>query len=202
MSHMQPQRETMTNSLADIIQVIYLGNRNGTLTVERGKGKTLEEGSIVFFGGRAIEANAGRLRGVAAFNYLNTWHECRFSFVDGVTTPPQLSQSPSDERLGMTSSAPIADSVEHIITAPLNQKSVMSNYAGSGIPSAFPVLSQLGEATLQHPESMQLSRVHRRLLLLINGQRSIRELARLNVLSYKEVRSLLNDLEYAGFIKQ
>jgi hypothetical protein len=24
----------------------------------------------------------------------------------------------------------------------------------------------------------------------------------LNVLSYKEVRSLLNDLEYAGFIKQ
>jgi predicted transcriptional regulator len=60
----------------------------------------------------------------------------------------------------------------------------------------------LGEATLQHPESTQLSRVHRRLLLLINGQRSIRELARLNVLSYKEVRSLLNDLEYAGFIKQ
>jgi hypothetical protein len=78
---MQSQRETMTDSLADIINIIHLGGKSGILTVERGEAATLEEGTIVFVDGRAIEAKAGRQNALNAFRYLNTWKTCRFYFI-------------------------------------------------------------------------------------------------------------------------
>src|SRR5581483_6823834 len=79
---MQPQRETMTDNLADIIHIIHIGCKSGTLTVERGEGTTVEEGFITFVEGRPIDARAGLKNGQTAFNYLNTWQTCRFSFID------------------------------------------------------------------------------------------------------------------------
>ncbi|MDQ2717809.1 MAG: MarR family transcriptional regulator, partial [Chloroflexota bacterium] len=55
---------------------------------------------------------------------------------------------------------------------------------------------------LQAVEHAGLSRAHRRLLLLINGERSIHELARLTGHDREEVSRMLYELERAGLIRQ
>ena len=69
---MQPQRETLTDSLANIIQILQLGYRSGTLTVERNVGQAIEEGYIVFVNGRAVDAHVNAYSGMTAFSYLQT----------------------------------------------------------------------------------------------------------------------------------
>lgn len=185
---MQPQRETMTDSLADIIQLISFGNRNGTLTVERGEGRTLEEGFITFQDGRVVEARVGHYTGAAAFNYLNAWRTCRFSFVNSIPTANRSMQPVQQQRTDITSSS--------LTTKAITQQ-------GRAVsPSPYPARLQAGEEALRNQETLQLPRNHRRLLLLVNGQRSISELARLIMRNADEVQSMLNDLERSGFIQQ
>jgi hypothetical protein len=184
---MQPERETLTDSLASIIQILHLGYRSGTLTVERDAGKTIEEGYIIFVNGRIVDAKAQQLRSWAAFNYLKTWGTCRFSFISAGDTDanftPALPANPT--------TAPLS---------PLAQPTTDAHNAFA--QSAFPRRTQAGEAALARPDATNLQRTHRRLLLLINGQRGLEELARLMARTPEEVHMLMNYLEQSGFIRQ
>ncbi|HLZ58887.1 MAG TPA: DUF4388 domain-containing protein [Ktedonosporobacter sp.] len=187
----------MTDSLADIIQLIQLGSRSGTLTVERGLDQRVEEGYIVFASGRVVEARVGQYTGSAAYNYLNAWGTCRFSFVSGASVPQQ-STRPASSGYG----TPAANTFTHTTTSPLQQNSEVTPYSQRSTQSLFPMRLHAGEAMLQQSGGAQLPRNHRRLLLLINGQRSVGELARLMARNLEEVQALLNELERSGLIQQ
>jgi Domain of unknown function (DUF4388) len=187
---MDPQRETMTDSLAAIIQVIHLGYQSGTLTVERGEGNTVQVGYIVFANGRVVDARAGQYTGLAAFNFLNTWQSCRFSFANtSQTSPHALSPGRNELPTSRSASQPLEYYEQHS----------SGNY---NLPVLLPARLPTGEAALQNPEAFQIPRTHRRLLLLVNGQRSLGELARLLGRTPDETQNLLADLERAGFIQQ
>lgn len=199
---MQPQRETMTDNLADIIHIIHIGCKSGTLTVERGEGKTLEEGFILFSDGRAIEAKVGQQNGLAAFNYLNLWQTCRFSFISQESQIDTLSRpftQPLSPQPGTSSSA---NRQYSSATPPMSRSGPLPPYSSSAGQFRCPLRTPSGEVALQHPENFQLPRMHRRLLLLINGQRNVPELARLMVRNLNEVQALLNDLERSGLVQQ
>ena len=194
---MQPQRETQTDSLANIIQILQIGVRSGTLTVERGEGPSFEEGYLVFVNGRVVDARTQQHTNWAAFNYLKTWGSCRFSFESGTPAAPGISPPALNGHGG-------GDPYRN---RPLNS----SGYSGSlshaapaytsGSSVRLPARSQAGEAALLRPDSTALSRTHRRLRLLINGQRSRDDLARLMSRTSDEVQTLLNDLEQDGLIQ-
>ncbi len=182
---MQPQRQTVTDRLADVIHIIHIGGKSGVLTVERGEGKTLEEGLITFTNGRVVEARVNTLTGLAAFNYLNMWQTCRFSL---------LSRS-EDEALPVYPAQLPSHSM-------VPGKNVPSQYqSDTGMQLRAPVRLQLGEDALQQSGNMQLSRTHRRLLLLIDGHRKESDLVRLMGRSVDEIQELLNALERNGFIQ-
>lgn len=204
---MQPQRETMTDSLADIIHIIRLGGKSGTLTVERGEAKTLEEGFIAFADGRILEVKAGQSSGQQAFNYLNTWTACRFSFIDYATPDVPMSYQPvsfprSGEKFLQKDGSMSA--MERMTTAPLAQQNNDMYRGNEGSVAAFslPSRSRAGDVALQQPERVHLSRLQKRLLLLINGQRNLNELARLIIRSPEETQQLLRELERSGFVQQ
>lgn len=202
--NMQPQRGTTTEHLADIIEIIRIGNKNGTLVVERGEGKTREEGAIIFTNGQPVEAKVNQQSGSAAFNYLSTWQRCHFSFVSSAITRNsslQITQfSPSIQSSSVNSgSAPGTNYAQpKQVTRQLNEFYESGNRAKSSLPKRLP----RGEEALQHLENAQLPRIHRRLLLLIDGRRSVGELARLMTRDMDEVYKLLDDLEHAGLIQQ
>ncbi len=75
------KRGTATDNLLNIIQVIQLGRKTGSLVVERGGGAEREEGELVFVSGQIIEAHCGNVAGQQALAWLETWRVCRFLFI-------------------------------------------------------------------------------------------------------------------------
>lgn len=170
--------------------------------VERGEGRTLEEGLIIFADGQAIEARVNQQSGTAAFNYLSTWQKCHFSFISQTVarhSPPQITKP-----LPNTPSGPVNGSVtpgaDSAWTKPATGQ--RNGFREQSNTASLPQRLLRGEEALQYPEHIPLPRVHRRLLLLIDGRRSVGELARLMTRDVNEVHRLLNDLERAGLIQQ
>lgn len=167
--------------------------------VERGEGRTLEEGLIIFADGQAIEARVNQQSGTAAFNYLSTWQKCHFSFISQTVARHSLPQ--------ITKPLPNmqSDPANGSVTPGANSawtKQATGQHHERGNTTSLPLRLLRGEEALQHPEHIPVPRVHRRLLLLIDGRRSVDELARLMTRDVNEVHRLLNDLERAGLIQQ
>jgi hypothetical protein len=188
---MQPQRQTMTDRLADVIHIIQFGSKSGVLTVERGNGSTKEEGYITFVMGRVVEARVGQYNGPTAFNYLATWQTCLFALV--AEAPRTQLPAPKTNPSTKTSITRTPFDVQQSTTYEKPQKSEGQ--------STLPYRLQRGEESIRYPERLPLSRLHRRLLILVDGQRRLDDLVRLMVRSPNEVQELLNDLVRGGFIR-
>src|SRR5258707_15697147 len=110
---MQPQRPAMTDCLGDLSHIILMGKKRGVLTVERGEGRSLEEGLIIFVRGQVVEARVNQRSGLAAFTYLNAWQVCHFSFIaqaaNEALLPPQIIQPPPPANGGFADNTSIAD---------------------------------------------------------------------------------------------
>lgn len=209
---MSQQRETVTDRLVSIIQIIQLGRKTGLLTARRGEGITQEMGTITFLKGQITQTAVGRRRGSEALNWLTTWGNCRFTFVssdisDTSSLSPILSRAQengakdTDPRL--RSPWPFANNQTGPLTADNNSAEPQNPHTplpASALPEA-PFRTRQIDSALRVIENMGLSRTHRRLLLLIDGQRSIPELVRLMGRSDQEVASLLHDLEQATVIQ-
>ncbi|HVB26016.1 MAG TPA: DUF4388 domain-containing protein [Ktedonobacteraceae bacterium] len=210
---MSQQRETVTDRLVSIIQIIQLGRKTGLLTARRGEGITQEMGTITFLKGQITQTGVGRRRGAEALNWLTTWGNCRFTFVSSDTSDtsslspissiaPESATKDTDPRL--RSQQPFV----HNQTGPLppgeSNRGEPQN-PNTPLPTsaiaAAPFRTRQIDSALRAIENMGLSRTHRRLLLLIDGQRSIPELVRLMGRSEQEVASLLHDLEQATVIQ-
>lgn len=218
---MSQQRETATDRLVSIIQLVQLGRKTGVLTAKRGDGITQEEGSITFIKGQITQTVVGRRKGSEALNWLTTWGNCRFSFVS--TDPAETSSLTSipsevqkhgtrdtDPRLRLqrpsenNQTGPLAGGESNYVTHdhqgnPGNQRDPITPPPESVV--TVPYRTRQVDSALRMIENMGLSRTHRHLFLLIDGQRSIPELVLLMRRSEQEIASLLHDLEQATVIQ-
>ncbi len=71
---------TATDRLANVLDVVELGQRTGLLRVERGNGTMREEGEVYFAQGKPIYAAIAGLRGREALHLLAQWTGCYFAF--------------------------------------------------------------------------------------------------------------------------
>ncbi len=210
------QQETATDRLVSIIQAIQLAQGSGVLSVRRGKGRTLEEGRVVFVNGQVTRAVVGRRSDKTALNWLSTWGRCWYTFVPASggsrlpTTPAPVPETESSHDMQANSQprnpiSPLRRPAEQFDL--LNRSSPetplpelpSSNRVMMPAAVPFPVYG-LDEA-LQRMEKGSLSRSHRQLFLLVDGQRSTLELARLVGKRQEEVYGLLRDLDRLGIIQ-
>jgi hypothetical protein len=214
---MSQPRETTTNNLADVIQVIQIGHRTGTLTVERGEGTTFEEGVIVFVNGQIIDAKCGQQNGPVALGWLTTWTTCRFSFIVDASLnsqPPSYPQpnaphTTTNPGLGSGSrsgSGPFSTRTNNSNTrsqTPHTNPSA-TNTNRSNKPNHFivqtPYRIRTDNSVLAFIDQVGLTREHRRLFMLIDGQRTTQELVSLMGRNPEKVIELLTDLERAGIV--
>jgi len=204
---MAQQKETITNSLADVIQVIQLSRKSGVLTVERGEGETFEEGMITFVNGQVVEAQTAAFNGQNALRWLGSWGTCRFAFIPTPTSEipsiPLVSTPAFEQRMRDTGTHP------RIPISPLRESAARRQAGNNGTgqvisfisASAVPHLVIPLEESLRYVDQLGLSRQHRRLLLLVDGQRNVAEMARLIGRTLYEVQQLLADLEQAKIIR-
>src|SRR5262245_50108303 len=77
---MSQQPKTETDRLANVIQVLQLGQKTGRLVVERNNGPQSEQGTITFVNGQVVQASVNQQQGPDALNWLKSWGACRFTF--------------------------------------------------------------------------------------------------------------------------
>jgi hypothetical protein len=165
--------------------------------VRRGAGLTAEQGTLLFVQGQVTEARVGRRSGSAALNWLSTWGQAHYLFTPLVTE--------KEMPLGDGASAPIvACKTTH--TGPLRPAPHVNTdklERESSLIAASDVLNSTiacAEATARIDQA-GLSRTHKHLYLLINGQRTALECVPLVGRKVEEVRNMLHDLEWLGVIR-
>ena len=212
---MSQQPKTETDRLANVIQVLQLGQKTGRLIVERNEGPLFEQGIITFVQGQIIQASVNQQQGPDALTWLKSWRTCRFTFTPEqrpattghMPTPvsPLSTRRITGHRMPGTSPLPVPS------TGPVPHQQDMypritGNLRGSRQPTptswlATPYRTRHIEEGMHLIERMGLSRTHRRLFLLIDGGRTVKELIRLMAHDPEDVQRLLQDLERAGVIQ-
>jgi len=194
---MTQRRVTATNQLSTVTTALQLGKKTGILTVERGEGDTLEEGTITFVHGQVVQASLGLYAARDAATKLFAWQACRFSFVpyspENSSLPTPLLPQPQADTRSVTENKhePFYENQQTNLAAQdeIDRRPSLAVYQES-MDDVLHILDRQG-----------FSRVHRRLFLLIDGRRSIRELAALIRRTPDETSLLLTDLWQAGLIR-
>ncbi|MBO0778416.1 MAG: DUF4388 domain-containing protein [Ktedonobacteraceae bacterium] len=188
-------RGTVTDKLADVVQVLQMARKTGLLTVNRdGVNSSVEQGMITLRNGEIVDASVGSLRGPAALNSLMMWRTCYFVF-------QPLSASNTTGPLPVSSS-----SNNGLTTGPIygREPTHPRGYQDTTPSGMYNIPYRVREANEVLPffNGLGLSRAHRQLFLLIDGKRTVQELMRLMGHRLDEVAALLSDLERAGLIRQ
>ncbi len=206
---MPEQDYTMTENLSQVIDTIQIGRKTGVLTVQRGEGALFESGMVIFVSGRPVRAQAGYLNSMESLEWLNTWRQCRFAFLPYI--PPDLalassallpSKSPPSQGLpnpaitGKYPTLPGAQSVGG------SNSGFFGSQAGppSFLQSAPYRIKQVDEA-IYIMDQQGFPRLYRRLILLLDGSRTIADLAQLLGQSPDEIYRLVGHLEAAGLVQ-
>jgi hypothetical protein len=194
---MTQQRGTATKQLSTVITALQVGQKTGILTVERGEGKTFEGGTIIFVHGQVAQAAIGSYTGRDAATKLFSWQACRFSFApllpEDSALAAHLVPHPQTGAKTVTQNGHKPSSGNH-----------QTNSTAEGDMSRRPLMAvpqQSMDDVLRILDRQGFSRTHRRLLLLIDGRRSISELAALIGRTQNETATLLTDLWRAGLTR-
>jgi hypothetical protein len=206
-------RESLTGRLIDVIQMIQLSRGTCQLKVKRGKGPTAEEAYLAFANGQLVEAKSGYQTGMEAFNRISVWKDCQVMFVSSNqanAAPPVISIQHEDHNAHEPTMRPPAPPFQAI--SPLRKRAGSLEGGEKNTqerepsmiplsPSAVPVSIKPLNISLQMIEQKELSRVHRQLFLLVDGQRSCAQLVRLTGRKMEEVEKMLRDLQRIGVIR-
>jgi hypothetical protein len=203
-------RDIAAESLSDLLEVARVKQRQGMLRAEYTLGGQLEEGEIYLAAGQPIYARTGRLVGKEALDYLQSWRNIRFAFV--TDTPRPVANLYSNSRHN-----PVTSPLPHF-SRPLQtprQSPVTGNLQWNPLEQmrapeqSTPILESTpgfeNMVPLKHgPErdifSLGLSRRQRLIYFLIDGQRSVADLARTTNKTLAEIEAVVNELQHMGLI--
>lgn len=197
---MPQQRGTETSQLANVIEVLQLGRKTGVLTVERDTDSSPEMGEITFDTGHITQARSTRgVQGQQALLWLKSWGPCRFIFMSAQETTrttqplPAVSQRDSAQKK--------RDTQPQRVPSETLQLPVPAKGGTHTELLVVPQRIQQLDSALQLIAQAHLSRTHRQLFLLVDGQRNVAELLRLLGRRPDEVLTFLRELAYIGVIR-
>jgi hypothetical protein len=195
------QQQEVVSRLVDIIQKLQSRYETGQLIARPGNGSATEEGLIVFVRGKITEVRLGRRSGAEALNKLSNWENCVCQFVrPAADSSNSYSRIISEEKLITHAPLRTSDSASLPQTDPLG-RAINTDRLSTPSAPGVPYPTSQPRTALQRIEQLGLSRTHRRLLLLIDGRRSIPDLVRLMGRSEGDVYALLQDLVQATVIR-
>jgi hypothetical protein len=182
----------VVDHLVKIIQAIQIGRTTGSLIATRGEDASYELGTLVFLNGRLVQGRVGRREGRDAYNWLSTWGKCRYTFVLSI---PSDSATQGSLALGGEQQDQFIQEEDKVS---LGEK--VSQGESESVNETVPYRSKPLGYSLQVLSEKNLSRLHRRVYLLIDGVRKVEDLMRLLKLSENEVLAVLYDLQDVGII--
>lgn len=221
-------RTTPAENMREILDAALRRRERGLLSIESQQGKVLEEGDIYVDNGQIIYARTNQLMGQAALQVILSWKGVYFAFATNeypervsaaepnaaslVTTRAhtremsptlpapasqesyQLATPPAIPQLGARrTTQPIAHEDMH--TGPMPEIRGPETLA-PGVEWIIPRRLDKGQNVL----SLPLTRPQRSIYMLIDGHRSVSDLARCTRKTIQEIERLVSELQERGLI--
>lgn len=203
---MTKSRGIAAESIGGFLDVARVQGRSGLLRAECSRGESLEEGELYILAGQPIYARTGTLLGYEALNYLLNWRKVYFSFSTDVPRPPAnispmfaihpLASSMNTSLPGSAPSPVAPDLRWNIVPERNNLVARESNQSLSGKKWLVPQKARL----TQDIQAFALTRRQRLVYLLVDGQRTIGDLARTTGKTVADVELILNELGQRGLV--
>ncbi|WP_165423775.1 DUF4388 domain-containing protein [Ktedonosporobacter rubrisoli] len=219
-------RDSVAASLDDVLDLIRARQHSGLLSIEHFNGNQIEEGEIYFQRGWPTYARVGALAGRDALVHLANWRQVYFSFFTDTAMPIQpsygagMAATPGEisaviSARNTTSALPHPSLVdEEQAKAPLSfatplaelgsdkqRTQVAQDLLRTGIdsPGVANLVPQKRD-NAQNVLSLPLTRPQRFIYLLIDGRRTIADIARCMRKSIPEIGRLLSELQEQDLI--
>ncbi len=190
-------RDDVAERMSDLFALIRTRRQSGLLSVERYENGRFEEGEIRFQKGQPVDAHIQNRVGQEALSQLLTWRQVYFLFVPEASNdiPPSASISPVIPQSG----------------TPQSQVPRLPPSNANRPPQSSPSSQSVGDTSSyeQRPQklvseqnvmNLSLTRPQRSLYLLVDGRRTVTDLARFTNKEVQEVYRLLSELQARGFI--
>jgi hypothetical protein len=193
---------TFTQRVTNVLRNIAHKRRTGLLRIEHVRVQEVEKGEICFEGGKVVHARVGQQVGKRALLLIVSWDQVFFSFLEGAQAPTRHVESPG-QSLSSIRLLP-AGQREERRTPPVELPAVVQADSSSieeaanlGVYAVFHV--QSAAATKQ--VMSQMERQDRIIFMLLDGKRTVRDLAKLLHRSELAVASVLARLLKNGYIE-
>lgn len=193
-------RDTEAERLSDIVALIRSRRQTGLLSVERFDSGRFEEGEVYFQNGHPIQARLGTLSSQEALTRLMNWRSVYFLFTKDTLTAVQNPQTPpvSDfphipPSLPATPSPSVNTSpIQHTFTPPQKTLRAIETEIAARIPRKL--------VFEQNVLALPLTRQQRSLYMLVDGQRTLADLARFTQKSIQEIYVMVRELQDKGLV--
>ncbi len=216
-------RELSAKSVWDVLDVVLRGQQQGVISIESQQGNILEEGEIYVQNQHVTYARTRQSIGRVALQEMLNWGYIRFSFdqqqrsraitslrpTSIATTDVQTANQPSglasrtdgDTRLPVTPPAIPQFTASRGLAQPSERTTPDLPRAGTDIltPGMEWIIPRR-QANNRDVLSLPLTRLQRSIYLLVDGHRSIGDLARCTRKSLQEVERLLREMEERSLI--
>jgi hypothetical protein len=187
-------------SFDDVLELARTRQYTGTVAVEHTQGGRVEGGEVFFQRGQPIQARVGYLVGQDALNRLMKWHSitCAFetdeSLQSATTTTVKNGNNatfaPTHTRT-YVSQGPVAER-----TQVNGRDALLSNTSSPGVEWLVPQKRGIESDVLALP----LTRRQRFIYFLVDGRRTVADLARCTSKNTREIELILSELQEQGLV--
>ncbi len=182
-------------NLGEVLEMARSRRHSGMMLIEHKQGGKIEEGEVFFQTGQPIHARLGRLNGQDALNWILRWHNITYTIgtddsmqsVASSTAPASLNVFPNAN----PSTGPIVSQ-----TLSNGSSSAARTAPDSGIEWLVPHKRGIESEVLALP----LTRPQRFIYFLVDGHRTISDLARCTGKNTMEIEFILSELQEQGLV--
>lgn len=196
-------RDTQAERLSDIVALIRSRRQTGLLSVERFEAGQFEEGELYFQNGLPVQARLGTLSSQEALTRLMGWRSVYFLFTKDTLTTVQNPQNPQTPPISnfprIPSSLPATPSPS-VNTGPLQR--TFPTIQRTPRDTEKEIAARIPRKLIyeQNVLALPLTRQQRSLYMLVDGQRTLADLARFTQKSLQEIYTMLRELQKQGLI--
>ncbi|HLI06523.1 MAG TPA: DUF4388 domain-containing protein [Ktedonobacteraceae bacterium] len=206
-------RDNLAETLNDVLESVRLRRQTGLLSIECLREGRYEEGEVYVQAGQPVYAQTGQLSGQEALMRMLSWRQIQFAFL------PDVARSTANG--GFTrANGSVASSPVGTLTAPRFPATNGGGPLQTAERKSGPLPAQSAPQQPQEPASipglewivprkigderdvmgLPLTRPQRSVYFLIDGRRSVADLARCTRKSMQEIERLLSELRERGLI--
>lgn len=190
------KRENSADRLTDVLELIRSRCYSGLLSVERFVGGQFEEGELYFEVGRPVYARTGQKSGAEAFARLAAWQQIYFFFDKDAPHPSVVSENSHTPTLSIDSAHRQKRSgAEHENP----EKHTLLSLSASALLTGDHIVPRKLVSGVDI-QALPLTRLQRLVYLLVDGKRTIADLARCLGRDTAGVKPILDELQEQGLI--